>query len=105
MYSSCRRAEKDRRRHPSDVVRRVGRSWESVAIHRCRIVDRSGGKSQTLRVQAIRRLLLVGLLAARGLAGCKGSAPESADAPTATTASQFGGTDLAWIEINIAMDE
>ena len=51
------------------------------------------------------RLLLVGLMAAAGLAGCR-SSPSGADsAPAPTTASQFGGTDLAWIEINIAMDE
>jgi uncharacterized protein (DUF305 family) len=51
------------------------------------------------------RLLLVGLLATVGLAGCR-SSPSGADtAPAPTTASQFGGTDLAWIEINIAMDE
>jgi len=56
-------------------------------------------------VRAIPRLLLVGLLATGGPAGCKSSAPEAADTPAATTASQFGGTDLAWIEINIAMDE
>jgi uncharacterized protein (DUF305 family) len=51
------------------------------------------------------RLLLVGLLATTGLAGCKSSRPEADTAPAATTATQFGGTDLAWIEINIAMDE
>ena len=56
-------------------------------------------------MRAIPRLLLVGLLATGGPAGCKSSAPEAADTPAATTASQFGGTDLAWIEINIAMDE
>ena len=50
------------------------------------------------------RVLLAGVLAL-GLAGCKNSAPEPVDSPAATTATQFGGTDLAWIEINIAMDE
>jgi uncharacterized protein (DUF305 family) len=52
----------------------------------------------------IARVLLAGVLAL-GLAGCKDSAPEPVDSPAATTATQFGGTDLAWIEINIAMDE
>ncbi|GAA2638217.1 DUF305 domain-containing protein [Paractinoplanes durhamensis] len=46
-------------------------------------------------------VLLAGLLL---LTGCTPSADPSAT-PTVTTASQFGGTDLAWIEINIAMDE
>jgi len=62
-------------------------------------------KSQTLRVKRIARLLLVGLMATTGLAGCRSSQPEAASTPAATTATQFGGTDLAWIEINIAMDE
>jgi len=57
-------------------------------------------------VKLIARLLLVGLMATTGLTGCGRSRPEAAAAtPTATTATQFGGTDLAWIEINIAMDE
>ncbi|MFF5294499.1 DUF305 domain-containing protein [Paractinoplanes globisporus] len=49
------------------------------------------------------RVLLVGLLL--GLAGCNNAPPEQIPSPVATAASQFGGTDLAWIEINIAMDE
>ena len=63
------------------------------------------GKGQTLRVRMIARLLLVGLVATTGLAGCRSSRPEATGTPAATTATQFGGTDLAWIEINIAMDE
>jgi uncharacterized protein (DUF305 family) len=55
-------------------------------------------------VKTIVRVLLAGLLGL-GLAGCKGSAAAPAPAPATTAASQFGGTDLAWIEINIAMDE
>jgi uncharacterized protein (DUF305 family) len=50
------------------------------------------------------RVLLAGVLAL-GLAGCRNAAPEPVDTPAATTAAQFGGTDLAWIQINIAMDE
>ncbi|MCO8273153.1 DUF305 domain-containing protein [Actinoplanes sp. TRM 88003] len=53
-------------------------------------------------------LLLVGVL---GLAGCSATGsrpaappPAGASAPAAPVAA-FGGTDLAWIEINIAMDE
>ena len=52
----------------------------------------------------IARVLLAGVLAL-GLAGCNDSAAEPDASPAATTATQFGGTDLAWIEINIAMDE
>ena len=52
----------------------------------------------------IARVLLAGLLGL-GLAGCKDAAAEPAPSPTVTAASQFGGTDLAWIEISIAMDE
>ncbi|WP_246608193.1 DUF305 domain-containing protein [Paractinoplanes toevensis] len=48
------------------------------------------------------RVLLAGALL---LAGCANSAADAPTSPAATTASQFGGTDLAWIEINIAMDE
>jgi uncharacterized protein (DUF305 family) len=63
------------------------------------------GKSQTRRVKTIVRLLLVGLVATTGLAGCRSSRPDAAGTTATTTATQFGGTDLAWIEINIAMDE
>ncbi|WP_433366392.1 DUF305 domain-containing protein [Actinoplanes sp. CA-142083] len=59
-------------------------------------------------MKLIARVLLAGLLAlglAGCLAGCRDSAPEPVDSPAATTATQFGGTDLAWIEISIAMDE
>jgi uncharacterized protein (DUF305 family) len=52
----------------------------------------------------IARVLLAGLLGL-GLAGCKDPAAEPAPSPAVTAASQFGGTDLAWIEISIAMDE
>jgi uncharacterized protein (DUF305 family) len=41
-----------------------------------------------------------------GLPGCAGPDPARAAATTAPAATAgFGGTDLAWIEINIAMDE
>jgi len=79
--------------------------YGSVAIHQYRIVDRHDRKSQTLRVKMIARLLLVGLTAAAVLAGCKGSQPAADSTPAPATATEFGGTDLAWIEINIAMDE
>jgi uncharacterized protein (DUF305 family) len=57
-------------------------------------------------VNAFRALLLVGLLV---LAGC-GPTSSEATSPPATagapaSAPGFGGTDLAWVEINIAMDE
>src|SRR5689334_10050097 len=78
--------------------------YASVVIHQYRIVDTDRRKSQTHRVKTIVRVLLAGLLGL-GLAGCKGSAAAPPPAPATTAASQFGGTDLAWIEINIAMDE
>jgi len=46
--------------------------------------------------------MLVGTL---GLAGCSTTASEPAASPAVATTSQFGGTDRAWIELNIAMDE
>ncbi|XVV10682.1 DUF305 domain-containing protein [Actinoplanes sp. CA-131856] len=54
-------------------------------------------------MKAIPRLLLATTLA---LAGCSatGDAAET-PAPSAPPQASFGGTDLAWIEINIAMDE
>ncbi|WP_239147105.1 DUF305 domain-containing protein [Paractinoplanes tereljensis] len=48
------------------------------------------------------RVLLAGTLL---LTGCTNSAAGPAAPAAATTTSQFGGTDLAWLEINIAMDE
>jgi uncharacterized protein (DUF305 family) len=59
-------------------------------------------------VKAFPRLLLVGVL---GLAGCSATGGQSATTPPAGASAApgavagFGGTDLAWIEINIAMDE
>ncbi|WP_250033384.1 DUF305 domain-containing protein [Paractinoplanes maris] len=59
-------------------------------------------------MKAIPRLLLVGVL---GLAGCTTTGAPAATTPSAGApagagaAAGFGGTDLAWIEINIAMDE
>ena len=59
-------------------------------------------------MNAFRALVVAGVL---GLAGCSGSpsgsaAPPAAASPAAaSSAADFGGTDLAWIEINIAMDE
>jgi uncharacterized protein (DUF305 family) len=52
-------------------------------------------------VKIVARVLVVGVLS---LAGCTAQAPDPVT-PTVTAATQFGGTDLAWIEINIAMDE
>jgi uncharacterized protein (DUF305 family) len=58
-------------------------------------------------VKAFRTLLLAALL---GLAGCSTAPPGGTTFPSPAAAAQpastaFGGTDLAWIEINIAMDE
>ncbi|MCY1145340.1 DUF305 domain-containing protein [Actinoplanes sp. Pm04-4] len=59
-------------------------------------------------MKAFPRLLLVGVL---GLAGCSatgtsaGSDPSAPASAGAAAVAGFGGTDLAWIEINIAMDE
>jgi hypothetical protein len=55
-------------------------------------------------VNAIPRLLLVAVL---GLAGCSATGDAAETPPPVSSAAQaaFGGTDLAWIEINIAMDE
>lgn len=54
------------------------------------------------------RILLAGALTATllGLPGCSSTtgAPAPAASP-ARSAVTFGGTDLAWLEINIAMDE
>jgi uncharacterized protein (DUF305 family) len=59
-------------------------------------------------VKANRRILLAGVLTATllGLPGCSAStgAPAATASP-ARSAVTFGGTDLAWIEINIAMGE
>ncbi|GIE92890.1 DUF305 domain-containing protein [Paractinoplanes rishiriensis] len=52
-------------------------------------------------VKAVARVLLASLLA---LAGCSLLQPDP-PAPTPSPVIQFGGTDRAWIEINIAMDE
>ena len=41
-----------------------------------------------------------------GMAGCAGSEPAApVPASPATATAAFGGTDLAWIEVTIAMDE
>jgi uncharacterized protein (DUF305 family) len=47
------------------------------------------------------------LLMAAGLCACGSSAPATPPPapPPATAAASFGGTDRAWIEINIAMNE
>lgn len=49
-------------------------------------------------------LLLAGML---GLTACSAAGPGSAAPPSASTTRTvaFGGTDIAWIEINITMDE
>jgi uncharacterized protein (DUF305 family) len=59
-------------------------------------------------VKANRRILLAGALTATllGLPGCSATAgAPAATASPARSAVTFGGTDLAWLEINIAMDE
>jgi len=57
-------------------------------------------------VKSIARLLLViALLCVPGLAACNRGDGDGSTPAAATAAPQFGGTDLAWIEINIAMDE
>jgi uncharacterized protein (DUF305 family) len=51
-----------------------------------------------------RRIALAAVTTAAALpsaVGCAMQAPK----PAATVAATFGGTDLAWIEVNIAMDE
>jgi uncharacterized protein (DUF305 family) len=60
-------------------------------------------------VNAFRTLLLAGVL---GVAGCAASgcsatppAPPAAQVSSQPAAVAFGGTDRAWLEINIAMDE
>ena len=58
-------------------------------------------------MNSISRLALVAVL---GLAGCTTTGADATTSPPVTTPAQgaaagFGGTDLAWIEINIAMDE
>ena len=55
----------------------------------------------------IPRLLFVAVL---GLAGCSTTGADATTSPAVTASTQaashgFGGTDLAWIEINIAMNE
>jgi uncharacterized protein (DUF305 family) len=45
------------------------------------------------------------LLTAVGLCACDSPARPAAPPPAATAAAGFGGTDRAWIEINIAMNE
>jgi uncharacterized protein (DUF305 family) len=58
------------------------------------------------RVSAARVIVAgVSVAGALLLTGCSGSGATPATTPAAQTATQFGGTDLAWIEINIAMDE
>lgn len=54
------------------------------------------------RVIVRRRLLL--LVVALGVGACGATAPAPAAPPT-VAASSFGGTDRAWVEINIAMGE
>ena len=46
---------------------------------------------------------LVVAVALSGMAGCQEEKPTAA--AVVATSAQFGGTDLAWIEITIAMDE
>lgn len=61
-----------------------------------------------MRLRMAASLLAVGLAAAELLAaGLLASCTHTAAAPAAvtTTAPAFNGTDLAWIEVNIAMDE
>jgi hypothetical protein len=50
-----------------------------------------------------RRLIAAGLLAAGLQGGC--AHPAGRPAPAATAGPAFNGTDLAWIEVNIAMRE
>ncbi len=58
-------------------------------------------------MKAFPTLLLAGLI---GVAGCSATPPAgppaaSSAAPSSQSAVAFGGTDRAWLEINIAMDE
>jgi hypothetical protein len=58
-------------------------------------------------VRRWRGLAFVAVAAAVVIAGCGNQAPKSTPAasPAAPPAANFGGTDLAWIEISIAIDE
>jgi len=62
------------------------------------------GNEQTAGVKANRRIPLAALATAMALLGPVSCAGRSTPAAAATTVT-FGGTDLAWIEITIAMDE
>jgi len=62
------------------------------------------GNEQTARVKANRRIPLAALATATALLGSPGCAGQAKPAAVVTTPA-FGGTDLAWIEISIAMDE
>jgi hypothetical protein len=48
-------------------------------------------------------LVAIALLAA--IAGCTHQSPAEPDVVAPTVTTSFGGTDLAWIEINIAMND
>jgi uncharacterized protein (DUF305 family) len=52
-----------------------------------------------------RFLAVLAVLAATGLCGCGAEAPAAPPPPATTAATVFGGTDRAWIEINIAMND
>jgi hypothetical protein len=63
---------------------------------------------QNWLVKANRRIPLAGALTAAllGVPACSHSeSPPAVPSPAATAGARFGGTDLAWIEISIAMDE
>jgi hypothetical protein len=54
--------------------------------------------------RVIARRCLPLLIVVLGAGGCGGTGPAPAPSP-AVAVSAFGGTDRAWVEINIAMDE
>ena len=73
-----------------------------------KLLTRKAGKDRLIRVKLFARALLLCALAVPGvLAGsaCAAVQDKPVATPATTVATQFGGTDLAWIEINIAMDE
>jgi Domain of unknown function (DUF305) len=81
--------------------------WESDTATAA--VPQTSGHETALRTSR-RHLLRAGSIAALlAVAGCaSGNATTTAPAAPALSAGQagfFGGTDLAWVEINIAMDE
>jgi uncharacterized protein (DUF305 family) len=82
------------------------------AIDDRRTLTPNARRHHTTMVRSAARYLLVCVLTASlgSVAACGGADPAPTAAAPAVTASSgpagsFGGTDLAWVEINVAMDE